>query len=87
MGECVFPPIEHENNQLELIEFDAMLDGKTVKCAVSYEALRDHFEADYSDPLFAFMTGRSQIETLICKLIGEGRFEQDGSILITTKDF
>ena len=87
MGECVFPPIEHENNPAELIEFDAMLDGKTVKCSVSYEALRDHFEADYSDPLFAFMTGRSQIETLICKFIGEGRFEQDGGILVTTKDF
>jgi len=86
MGEYVFPPAEEENNQAELIEFDAGLDGETIKCAVEYQALRDHFDADYSDPLFAFMTGRAQIESLARKLIDEGRFEQDGGILISTRD-
>lgn len=87
MTNIVFPPIETENPAREILEFNANLNEKTIKCAVAYQALHDHFDAEYSDPLFAFMTGRSQIEALVAQRIAENRFEKDGSILLTSSDF
>lgn len=82
-----FPPIEEENHQTESIEFNAELDGKTIQCAMTYDALRAHFDAEYSDPLFAFVQGRPEIEPLAARLISEGRLEADGSLLLTRQDF
>jgi len=81
-----FPSTEEENNSLELIIFPANQEGKAIECAITYTALRQYFDADYSDPLFAFMSGRKDIEDIASRLIAEGRFEEDGLILIKPED-
>lgn len=80
-----FPPIEEENAKLEHIEYNAVVDGETIDCAITYEAMYDHYEAEYSDPLFAFMTARSTIEGLTATMIKDGRV-QDNKLVINTKD-
>jgi len=87
MGTITFPPIETENQNLEIIEFEAVHDGKIIKCCVAYQALYDHFDAGFSDPLFAFMSGRSTIEHLISQRIADNHFEKDETLLLTSSDF
>lgn len=87
MTNIVFPPIETENPARKIVEFDAHQDGKTIKCAITYQALYDYFDAEFSDPLFAFMIGRSKIEPLALQRIADNRFEKDGTILLKPSDF
>ena len=84
MAEIIFAPIEEEDSTEECILFNAEHNGKTIECAVTYEALTDHYEAEYSDPLFAFMTVRAKVEKLAEKMITDGQ-SVDGKIIITTK--
>jgi hypothetical protein len=83
----IFPPIETENQTQQTIEFEVKLDSSTMKCAVTYKALYDHFDAEYSDPLFAFMSGRSTIESIITKKIKDNHFDLDDGIIIQSSDF
>ena len=86
MVDITFAPIEEENPDREEITFSAEMDGNMINCAITYQALRDHFDADYSDPLFAFMDARSDIEERARKLILEQRLTNN-SLLLTTSDF
>jgi len=79
-----FEPIEEENVENEQIVFNADMDGQRIQCAITYQALRDYFEADYSDPLFAFMEARSKIENLANKIMSEGQI-LDNKLLITSQ--
>ena len=84
MIDIIFAPIEEENPEQEHIEFNAEADGKVIECAITYEALTDHFEAEYSDPLFAFMMARAAIEKLAEKMITDGLIA-DEKLLITSQ--
>jgi hypothetical protein len=86
VSNITFPSIETENPSQQLIEFDVNVDGSTMKCAITYKALYDHFDAEYSDPLFSFMSGRPAIESLISKLINENKYDLDDGIIIDTSD-
>ena len=69
------------------VSFPALVDGRAIACAISYEAMRDHFGADYYDPVPAFMAHQSIIHQLAEKLISEGRFEGDNKrIVIRSQD-
>ena len=62
-------------------------DGKTrVPCAISREALDDHFRGDGRDKLEVFRGNRAAIEREARRKYLEGRKESDGSILIRTGD-
>jgi Protein of unknown function (DUF1488)/Fic/DOC family len=62
-------------------------DGETrVRCAISREALDDHFGADDKDKLEAFRANRQAIEQEARQKYLAGRTEPDGSILIRTGD-
>ncbi|WP_150695415.1 DUF1488 domain-containing protein [Pandoraea terrae] len=57
------------------IEFAVIVNGKSVDCAVSAEALEDHFgacSARADDLLHAFEHGRSHIEALTKRYLAMG---------------
>ncbi|MCG8560040.1 MAG: DUF1488 family protein [Hyphomicrobiales bacterium] len=62
-------------------------DGdKSVPCAISQEALMDHFEGDEKDPAKVFRRYRERIEHEARRKYLSGRLESDGLVLITTND-
>src|SRR5262249_19972142 len=62
--------------------FSAEADGNHIKCAITSEALCDRFGGNHHDPRSAFLRNHQTIEKIAAKLITEGRFEPDGTILI-----
>jgi uncharacterized protein DUF1488 len=81
-----FSPHKTNDSKHYVVAFRALLDGKGVECAISYQALRTHFGADYDDPLPAFTTHRPHIEQLAAQFISQKRFEPDGTILMRSYD-
>ena len=81
-----FPPDETHDKSRRAILFPAVVDGKEINCVISYETLRDHFGADYYDPVPAFVANRQRIEQLTTQLIRHGRFESDGTTLVRSQD-
>ena len=62
-------------------------DGeKTVPCAISQEALEDHFDDDNKEPAKGFRANRRRIEHEARRKYLAGRLEPDGSVLIKTED-
>jgi len=63
------------------------LDGETrVRCAISREALNDHFGRDGKDKLAVFRGNRPAIEEEARRKYLAGRIEPDGAVLIRTGD-
>ncbi|MDH5570634.1 MAG: DUF1488 domain-containing protein [Gammaproteobacteria bacterium] len=84
MMDIIFAPIEEEDSDLEYIVFNATQGGVVIECAISYQALNEHYEAEYSDPLFAFMMARSEIEKIAEKMISSGQVK-DNKLLIMSE--
>ena len=62
-------------------------DGdKTITCAISHEALDDHFDGGNKDKLKVFKAGRECIEHEARRKYLAGLMESDGSVLIKTMD-
>jgi hypothetical protein len=62
-------------------------DGeKTVPCAISTEALADHFGGRETDPLKQFSKNRDRIEHEARKKYVAGGLEPDGSVFIRIAD-
>ena len=62
-------------------------DGETrVRCAISEEALDDHFRGDDKDKLEVFRANRQPIEQEARRKYLNGETEPDGSVLIRTSD-
>jgi hypothetical protein len=57
-----------------------------VRCAMSMEALEDHFNGDGKDPLKVFKANRERIEHEVRRKYLLGNVETDGSILLKTED-
>jgi hypothetical protein len=87
MGVARFPhstPLYDSHRMVVL--FVAIVSNETIGCAISHEALTDHFENNALQPAAAFSRHRAAIERIAEKLISQKRFESDGSILIRTAD-
>jgi hypothetical protein len=71
-----------------LIHFTAIVDKThTIRCAISLEALANHFAKDSTVPLIdIFLRRRSTIEKIAERLIAQKRFENNRSILIRSSD-
>ena len=74
-------------------DFDRMVvtfwgqDGETrVRCAISREAIDDHFQGDDKDKLEVFTANRQAIELKARRKYLDGETEPDGSVLIRTGD-
>lgn len=85
--QLVFPePKGRYDSELEAVFFKGKDREKTVRCAISQEALEDHFGGDNKDPLKIFIANRERIEhEARCKYLANN-LEADGSILIRTSD-
>lgn len=81
-----FSPQETNDIRSYVVAFPALVNGQRVECAISYQALWQHFGADYADPLPAFTRHRQPIEQLAAQFIRQQRFEPDGTILIRSYD-
>lgn len=82
----LFPAVEVWDGIRDVISFPADVNNQRIRCAVSWEALQDHFGGNDISPLDAFCAKRSAIEGVVERLINRQRFEQDGSILIRSQD-
>ena len=81
-----FPNLEAWDGGRMVVSFPAEWDDRRINCAVSIEALQDHFNADNLTPLEAFRAHRWQIERIAEYLITRKRFEPDGSVLVRTQN-
>jgi len=81
-----FPAVEAWDGSRLVVSFPADVDGKRVVCAISLEALQDNFGGDKVPPLECFRANRGAVEAKARNLIGKGRFEPDGSLLIRSQD-
>jgi hypothetical protein len=82
------PPVLYDAHR-ELVRFAGESLGSSVECAVSREALADHFGADHSDRkerLEAFQKERSRIERLLRSKYLHRPIEDPESVLLTTRD-
>ena len=86
MPSIQFSAQETNDSRSYVVAFPALVNGKGITCAISYQALRQHFGADYADPLPAFIMHRQPIEQLAAQFIKQKRFEPDGTILIRSYD-
>jgi len=69
-----------------VVTFEAWDGQKRILCAISREALEDHFGGDRKDPVVVFMANREAIEQLARRKYLRGELEPDHSILIRTTD-
>jgi hypothetical protein len=81
-----FPNIENWDGTRMVVSFAAESNGRQIDCAVSMEALQDHFGGDHLTPLEAFRAHRWEIERIAEYLIVRKRFEPDGSVLVRTQN-
>jgi transcriptional regulator with XRE-family HTH domain len=83
----VFADAHAQNDSMRgLVLFVGKDGNKIVTCAISREALDDHFNGDNKDKLKVFNANRERIEHEARRKYLAGRIEPDGSILISTTD-
>jgi len=81
-----FPdPKEKYDSTRGVVVFAGVDGSKKVKCAISFEALDDHFK-NWQNPLKNFVKNREEIEREARKKYINSFLESDGSILISTED-
>ena len=80
------PDESYEHHRRNVVWFSAIDDEKVINCAISIEALTEHFGAYADDPLPAFRKHRQRIWDVASTLITQRRFEDDGTILIQSSD-
>lgn len=66
--------------------FEGRDGDRTIRCAISREALEDHFEGNHEDPVKVVGAHRSRIEHEARRKYLGGYLDPDGSILIRTDD-
>lgn len=81
-----FPQKEAWDGSRDVMSFPAEVDGKQVRCAISWEALQDNFGGNGVPPLECFKANRGRIQAKAERLIRAGRFESDGSIVIRSQE-
>ena len=81
-----FPNIEAMDEHRMVVLYPAEQDNKCINCAISTQALEDNFNGNNVPALDCFRRNRGFIELKTARLIENGRFEPDGSILIRSRD-
>lgn len=76
----------YDHHRRKVVWFGAIADDKCLQCAITMDALAEHFGAYHDDPLPTFRRHQERIRDLAAKLITERRFEDDGTILIRSTD-
>ena len=85
--ELIFPaPEERHDASRDVIVFWGQDRAQRVRCAISREALDDHFHGDNRNKLEVFRENRPAIEDIARSKYLSGRVEPDGTVLIRTAD-
>jgi transcriptional regulator with XRE-family HTH domain len=83
----VFPnPRARKDSMRDVVVFEGKDGDKIVTCAISREALDDHFDGDNKDKLKVFTAKRERIEHEARRKYLSGPTEPDGSVFISTSD-
>jgi hypothetical protein len=84
----IFPePGERWDGTRDVVRFQAMDGSRRIDCAISLEALEDHFRWEADDPVMVFRANHAAIEHRIRLKYLNGRREPDGSVLLRSEDF
>lgn len=82
-----FPEPNENYSRSRMVVIFTGLDGqKTIHCAISWEALGDHFNGDNKDSVKIHRANRQRIEHLARRKYLAGQMESDGSVLVKTED-
>lgn len=83
----VFPAPEEFYDRIHLVVGFTGEDGeRVIHCAISMEALEDHFGGDFKNPLKSFIANRERIEHEARRKYITRKLEADGSVLVKTED-
>lgn len=85
-SEITFPMLECWNPMTKVATIAAQVDQKRVLCRISMEVLQKKFRASADEPMRAVAENRSVLQARARKLIESEAFEEDGSIVIRSKD-
>ena len=84
--DITFPMLECWNPMTKVATIAAQVDQKRVLCRISMDVLRRKFRASEDEPMRAVAENRSVLQEKARKLIENEAFEEDGSIVIRSKD-
>jgi hypothetical protein len=84
--EVSFPMLECWNPMTKVATIAAQVDQRRVLCRISMEVLQKKFQASTDEPMRAVAENRSVLQAKARILIESESFEEDGSIIIRSKD-
>ena len=84
--EITFPMLECWNPMTKVATIAAQVDQRRVLCKISMETLQKKFRASEDEPMRAVAENRSVLQAKARMLIEKEAFEEDGSVIIRTKD-
>jgi len=84
--EVSFPMLECWNPMTKVATIAAQVDQRRVLCRISMEVLQKKFQASADEPMRAVAENRSVLQAKARILIESEAFEEDGSIIIRSKD-
>jgi len=84
--EVSFPMLECWNPMTKVASIAAQVDQRRVLCKISMETLQKKFQASADEPMRAVAENRSVLQAKARILIESEAFEEDGSVIIRTKD-
>jgi Protein of unknown function (DUF1488) len=84
--EVSFPMLECWNPMTKVATIAAQVDQRRVLCRISMEVLQKKFQASADEPMRAVAENRSVLQAKARLLIESEAFEEDGSIVIRSKD-
>ncbi len=85
-SDITFPKLECWNPVTKVATIAAQVDSRRVLCRVSMEVLQKKFLASTDEPMRAVAENRSVLQAKARMLIENEAFEEDGSIIIRSKD-
>lgn len=84
--EITFPLLECWNPMTKMATIAVEVNKQRVLCRISLEVLQERFSAAEEEPMQAVADNRSVLQAAAKKLIEDGTYEEDGSLLIRPDD-
>jgi hypothetical protein len=81
-----FPRLESWNGVAKMATIAVQVNKQRVLCRISQKTLKDRFGASIEQPMQSVAQHRMTIQEAARKLIENKVYEEDGSILIQTRD-
>ena len=85
-SKILFPVHECWNPMTKVATITAEVDKRRILCKISMDVLQEHFDFSNEEPLRAVAENRALLRAKSRMLIENEAFEEDGSIVIESKD-